>query len=59
MISHENYEKRSLNMVYKNIAGEVIRRLAVLVGEKKAGWILAPDTKQLYLVKDYMHGTPV
>ena len=59
MISHENYEKRSLNMVYKNIAGEVIRSLAVLLGEKKAGWILAPDTKQLYLVKDYMHGTPV
>ena len=46
-------------MEYKNIAGEIIRSLAVLLGEKKAGWILAPDTKQLYLVKDYMHGTPV
>ena len=46
-------------MEYKNIAGEIIRSLAVLLGEKKAGWILTPDTKQLYLVKDYMHGAPV
>lgn len=59
MTSHENYEKRSLNMESKKIVGDTIRSLAALLGEKKAGWVLTPDTKQPYLVKDYMHGTPV
>lgn len=59
MKSHEKYEKRSLNMESKKIVGDTIRGLAVLLGEEKAGWILTPDTEQLYLVKDYMHGAPV
>lgn len=59
MISHENYEKRSLNMESNKIVGDTIRSLSVLLGDKKAGGILTPDTKQLYLVKDYMHGEPV
>ena len=46
-------------MESNKIVGDTIRSLSVLLGEKNAGWILTPDTKQLYLVKDYMDGVPV
>ena len=37
MISHENYEKRSLNMESNKIVEDTIRSLSALLGEKKAG----------------------
>ena len=37
MMSHGNYEKRSLNMESNKIVGDTIRSLSALLGEKKAG----------------------
>ena len=46
-------------MESNKIVGDTIRTLSVLLGEKRANWVLTPDTEKLYLVKDYMHGVPV
>ena len=56
MMSHGNYEKRSLNMEYK---GSIIYQIALALGDNKVSAIFNPDTGVLCLVKDKMNGAPV
>lgn len=57
MISHENYEKRSLNMEFK-YTESVLYNITLALSDDRVKCIVHIPTQTLMLVKDFMHGAP-
>ena len=57
MISHENYEKRSLNMEFK-YTDNVLYNITLALADDRVRCIVHSPTNTLMLVKDSMHGAP-
>lgn len=57
MISHENYEKRSLNMEFK-YGENVLYNITLALADDRVKCIVHSPTNTLMLVKDSMNGAP-
>ena len=57
MTSHENYEKRSLNMEFK-YTENVLYNITLALADDRIRCIAHSPTQTLMLVKDSRHGAP-